>query len=286
MSSSRLFGKTGRVFPYALICQGVFGAQLFQVELSDPALVGQVNGWVRERTGEMIPFILDRPLTRDAAALLVNALYLENTWLYEFDPQNTRKGTFAHGDDTAGEMEFLGAQSCRQAYLSTEDAQGVVLPYDDGRLGFFALMPREGLSLEDWLTGQAAPTGGDLIRLLADAEEAQFFTLRLPKFEAEWAGGLKEALTGLGIGLAFDPERADFSRLGDHPQGYFLGEVHHAAKIAVHEKGSKAAAATAVVMCPGSALDPEGISLVFDRPFLYGIVDLEGGVPLFLGTFE
>lgn len=30
----------------------------------------------------------------------------------------------------------------------------------------------------------------------------------------------------------------------------------------------------------------EGVTLIFDRPFLYGIVDLQNGVPLFLGTFE
>ena len=58
------------------------------------------------------------------------------------------------------------------------------------------------------------------------------------------------------------------------------------AKIAVNEDGTEAAAATIVdVKC--TAMPPEdGVRLVFDRPFLYGIVDLQTGLPLFLGTFE
>ena len=66
----------------------------------------------------------------------------------------------------------------------------------------------------------------------------------------------------------------------------FLSQVIHAAKIEVNEKGTEAAAAT-VVAAPGAGAPPEeGITLVFDRPFLYGIMDLQNGVPLFLGTYE
>ena len=60
----------------------------------------------------------------------------------------------------------------------------------------------------------------------------------------------------------------------------------HAAKIEVNEKGTEAAAATAVAPASGAAAPQEGITLILDRPFLYGIVDLYTGVPLFLGTYE
>ena len=47
-----------------------------------------------------------------------------------------------------------------------------------------------------------------------------------------------------------------------------------------------AASATVVAAASGAAPPQEGVTLIFDRPFLYGIVDLQNGVPLFLGTFE
>ena len=72
-----------------------------------------------------------------------------------------------------------------------------------------------------------------------------------------------------------------------HPNGYFLSQVIHAAKIEVNEQGTEAAAATVVEANSGSGAPPEtGVTLIFDQSFLYGIVDLQTGVPLFLGTFE
>ena len=113
-----------------------------------------------------------------------------------------------------------------------------------------------------------------------------FLRLSLPKFEQAWNGELQSILPGMGLEHAFDPDTADFSLLGDNPYGYCLSQVIHAAKLEVNEKGTQAAAATVVEATSGSAAPEDGISLVFDRPFLYGIVDLQTGIPLFLGTFE
>ena len=49
---------------------------------------------------------------------------------------------------------------------------------------------------------------------------------------------------------------------------------------------AKAVAATVVGASGASAPTEKGVTLIFDRPFLYGIADLETGIPLFLGTFE
>ena len=169
-------------------------------------------------------------------------------------------------------------------YLQTEDAQGVVLPYNDGRLAFFALMPQEGTNFEGWL---GALDGEAFSQLLEGRTDTEFLTLALPKFEAEWSSQLQDILSALGLDLAFTFGKADFSLLGDDPNGYFLSQVIHAAKIEVNERGTEAAAATVVEANAGSALPPEtGVTLIFDRPFQYGIVDLETGLPLFLGTFE
>ena len=158
----------------------------------------------------------------------------------------------------------------------------MVLPYDDGRLGFFALLP--DVKLDSWLAGLE---GDDLSQLLARREDTLFLHLALPKFEAEWKGELKDILSALGLEDAFVPGAADFSLLGDNLDGYYLSQVIHAAKIEVNENGTKAAAATVAVGSGESGAPPEdGITLIFDHPFLYGIADLETGIPLFLGTFE
>lgn len=267
-------------------CQGVFDAQVFHARLSDPAIVGELNGWVSEHTGKMIPRLIDQPFSKDTAALLVNALYLENQWVSPFDPNDTHKREFTHADGSVQTMDFLRKGMGSRLYLEAEGAQGVLLPYDDGKLCFFALMPDlypDAPELGDWLAGLDGET---LTGLLTSAEERTFLTLALPKFEAEWKGQLQDLLAGMGADLAFAPG-ADFSAIGDCPDGYYISQVLHATKLEVNEKGTKAAAATAVSIAPCSAPAPvEGITLILDRPFLYGIADLETGLPLFLGTFE
>lgn len=262
-------------------CSGIFGAQVFQGDLSAPGIVKDLNSWVSDHTNKMIPNMISKPFDGNTAALLVNALYLKNTWASEFDPNNTYKREFSHVSGDTESMDFLNEGTCTLPYLQGDGVQGVVLPYDDGRLGFFALLP-DG-NLDSWLAGLE---GNELSELLTGREDTLFLRLALPKFEAEWRGELKDILAVLGLEDAFTPGAADFSLLGDNPEGYYLSQVIHAAKIKVNEKGTEAAAAT-VVAANGAGAPPEdGITLVFDRPFLYGIVDLETGIPLFLGTFE
>lgn len=86
---------------------------------------------------------------------------------------------------------------------------------------------------------------------------------------------------------AFDPEIADFSRLGSAADGnLYIGQVRHRTFIAVGEKGTRAGAATSVAMNATSAMPVEEPKVVIlDRPFLYAIWDTEANLPVFLGTF-
>lgn len=267
-------------------CAGLFDAQVFQGDLSAPGIVKDLNGWVAQHTNNMIPQIISKPFEENTAALLVNALYLKNTWETEFDPQNTFPRDFTHKGVSVEQMDYLNHFSLPFPYLANETCEGAILPYDDGRLGFFALMPKPSPDAPDFDTWLADLKGAALSQLLLSGEKTMFLRLSLPKFEQAWNGELQSILPGMGLEHAFDPDTADFSLLGDNPYGYCLSQVIHAAKLEVNEKGTQAAAATVVEATSGSAAPEDGISLVFDHPFLYGIIDLQTGIPLFLGTFE
>lgn len=263
-------------------CMGIYGAEVFQGELSSSGIVNDVNRWVSKQTKGLIPELVQQPFPEDTAALLVNALYLRNTWELEFDPISTYPRKFTHSSGQVEQMDFLH-HSTDLLYLQGEGAQGVVLPYDDGRLAFAAILP-DSPDLGGWLDSL---NGNALSQLVQGADEQRFLHLAFPKFEAEWSGSLQEILKDMGLEDAFTPGQADFSRMGDHPNGYYLSEVIHAAKLQVNEKGTEAAAATLVAAGDGAAPPPaEGIKLLLDRPFLYGIFDRQNGIPLFLGTFE
>lgn len=262
-------------------CAAFYRAEVYQTDLPTEETKDAVNDWIGQVTRGMIPRMLQDPPREDAALLLVNALYMKNTWEEEFDANDTHPRTFTAADGTETELDFLYNGTRRERYFAAEDAAGVVLPYDDGRLAFVAVLPDGGL--DAWLEGLDGET---LSRLLAAAEETET-ALYLPRFEAEWGGGLTDALRALGLDTAFDPARADFSPMGTSDgMPLFLASVDHRAKIEVTEEGTEAAAATVVAAPEAAAPMEPPTELTFDRPFCYAIVDLERGVPLFLGTYE
>ena len=268
-------------------CRGIYDAQVFSAQLSEPGIVKDLNSWVSQHTNKMIPEIIDQPFPEETACLLVNALYLKNSWLSEFDPLSTHTMDFHHAGGPDSQVEYLRKFDTQLSYLQGKGAQGVVLPYDDGRLAFVAILPDlypDSPDFGQWLNNLE---GNSLSQLINNREDAIFLSFAMPKFSAEWKGNLEDTLPLLGLEDAFVPGAADFSSLGDSPEGYYISQVIHATKIEVNEKGTEAAAATVVAAESGAAAPPqEGITLILDRPFLYGIVDLHTGVPLFLGTYE
>ena len=110
--------------------------------------------------------------------------------------------------------------------------------------------------------------------------------LGVPKFEFEQQFSLVEQLAALGMPIAFDANRADFSGMTGQPD-LVISDVIHKAFVAVDEKGTEAAAATAVIMEEAMAMEPPEapIELILDRPFLFFIVEQETGTVLFAGRY-
>jgi serpin B len=108
----------------------------------------------------------------------------------------------------------------------------------------------------------------------------------VPRFKIEFETELKAPLTALGMGVAFDPQRADFS--GMLPRAYlakhnaFISRAWQKAFVEVNEEGTEAAAATGLKFGVTS-LPPPPIEFVVDRPFLVVLRDDRSGVPLFIG---
>ena len=110
-------------------------------------------------------------------------------------------------------------------------------------------------------------------------QETKLDAIYLPKFEFDTGYSLKDTLSALGMPTAFS-ENADFSGM-DGTKSLFIDAVIHQAYVKVDEKGTEAAAATAVVMDFKSAM----LGNVFraDHPFIFIIQEKETGNVLFLG---
>jgi serpin B len=95
---------------------------------------------------------------------------------------------------------------------------------------------------------------------------------------------LSDAISRLGASSAFDPEKADFSGIAD--QALHISKVIHKAVVEVNEKGTEAAAATAVTFRLMCALEPEEIHDFFcNRPFIFIIHEKKSNGILFIGKY-
>lgn len=270
---------------FVLRCQETYAAQLFQRDLQDPETVKAVNRWVSDATRGLIPKVVEE-FSGDAVLALVNAVYLKNQFARPFEtPQSDWELDFTAADGTVSHPKGMSNGTRDEEYIAAGDGQGVLLPYDDGRLGLLLMLPEEGVSLADYL----AKWNGETVPELLSAREERLVSLTCPKFKADWGSSLAASLQAMGLETAFDPDRADFSAMGSGANGepLYIGDVVHKTAFELNEKGTEAAAVTAVMMECGAAMPPEDlVYLRFDRPFVYAIVDTELGVPLFLGTVE
>lgn len=265
-------------------CEKKFDAKLFHADLQSRDTVKAVNDWVSEATRGMIPKVVEE-FDDQAVLALINAVYFKNQFLHPFKtPTLEWFIDFQNADGTISQPQGMSNGERDEMYLSHENGQGVVMPYDDGKLGLLLMLPDEDMSLSDYLSGWDGRTISGLLKNQVERE----VILNVPKFKAEWSGELSDELMALGLADAFDSGKADFTAMGSSENGpLYIGSVIHKTAFEVNEKGTEASAVTAVVMDAGAAPEPEPVLILrFDRPFVYGIVDLETGAPLFLGTME
>jgi len=125
---------------------------------------------------------------------------------------------------------------------------------------------------------------------LGGKQEHKRLRLELPKFKVEPGATvrLKDALSELGMPVAFDRAKADFTGIHvfKRPEDRLLiSNVFHKAFVEVNEKGTEAAAATAVSMAKAGAAPPsdEPKPFVADHPFLFVLRDVKSQMVLFIG---
>ena len=112
-----------------------------------------------------------------------------------------------------------------------------------------------------------------------------FGEVMLPRMEVSYRTQLNDALRELGMGIAFNPNAADFSRMLPTGAGrnVYMGDVIHQSVLKVDEEGTEAAAVTSVEFRMTSVPVYE-FTFKADRPFLIAIRDDDTGALLFVGA--
>lgn len=255
-----------------------YGAGIFRLDFQNQPekCRGDINEWVSKKTRERIDDLLPpgsiSPLTR---LVLTNAIYFKADWISTFDREKTHDAPFNLQDGTIVMVPTMN-QSNAFAYTEAEGYyQAIELVYRGDKVAMIVILPAMG-RFEELQKDLSVDFLNDLLAQLSE----QNVDLSFPKTTFEWGQSLSDILSHMGMVDAFTAA-ANFSGI-DGTRSLFISEIIHKAFVAIDEKGTEAAAATAVIM-ELTAAPLEGIRMNIDRPFIFLIRDRTTGTLLFLG---
>jgi len=252
-----------------------FDASAEAHDFSDPATLAAINAWVSDSTGGLIDRILDT-LDPSLVMLLANAIYFDGAWTNQFDTDDTRREAFTRPDQSTVEVDMM--------HMS-----GVELPLGGGP-GYSAVeMPYGG---EAFSMVVVVPWSGDARALAASLDQAawddivsslvpqELDGLAIPKLTLDYDAWLNEALKDMGMDIAFGAG-ADFTGLSPMGDQMCIDFVRQKTFVEVDERGTRAAAVTAVGVGTVSFT-----GLFADKPFVFAIRERLSGTLLFVGLVE
>ena len=238
----------------------------------------QINNWVSNQTKNKINDLLaPGSVNSNTRMVLVNAIYFKADWDVPFDANNTGDSTFNLLNGSQSQVKMMNNSDLTLSYVKGDGYQAVELPYNGNTAAMGIIMPDEG-NFQNFEATLDAQKISDIFNSMQSTPIA----LGLPKFTFTTNFSLSDQLKSLGMTDAFDSNKADFSGMtGNHD--LFISDVIHKAFVAVDEKGTEAAAATAVIMQAMSMPVQQKVHLVIDHPFIFVIRDLTSGQILFIG---
>ncbi len=218
--------------------------------------------------------------------VLVNAIYFNADWYVAFPKAATRPDDFTIPGRPAFKVPMMNHE-LNAGYMENADFQLAQFMYKDNEVSMVVILPKkkDGLAgVEEKLSAKALEHALALVRGVR-------LQVTLPKFKMAEEFNLRGELEKLGIQDAFLPRKADFTAMATSPQeSLYISAVVHKAFLDVDEKGTEAAAATAVIPS-GSSYKHETLPNVIipfraDRPFVFLMRHNRTGSILFMGRIS
>lgn len=237
-----------------------------------------INTWVEDRTDGEIQNLIEQ-IQGSEMLYLINTTLFDAKWQdkYEANEIRDRDFTTVSGKTTQVKMMY----SDEDTYLENDFCTGLLKYYEGKDYAFVGLLPDEDITIYQLVDRLDGDTLHKLIsgRISAEVEAG------IPVFSGDTKLELADILPDMGMPLAFSPG-ADFSDMATYDgQNLYIGRVIHQTRIEVNEQGTKAAAATAVIMESGAAeTSSNSYTVILNRPFVYMLVDMQQEIPIFIGV--
>jgi len=247
------------------------GADVLVDHLGDPNTVGRINAWVRQRTRELIPSIIDEA-PEEIGLVAINALYFKDRWKTPFDLARTQPEPFQTASGKPVDVKMMHSPVAKFGFRQNDRFIAAELGYanDDFKLVVVttkstAARVAEFAAVAGWLGGQEfAMSNGEI---------------GMPKLSLTAAEEMLRPLDALGLRSA---RQMPDALSGFSAMSLMITRVVQKLELRLNEEGTEAAAATAVVTT--RSLGTKGqIRMIIDKPFMFALRDQKTGLILFMG---
>ena len=264
--------------PFIATNQTYYKAQVSKLDFN-PAALTTINQWVSDKTNGKIPTILSS-ISSNEIMFLINAIYFNGKWKYQFETSKTVNEPFNCTDKKVVSVPMMKMENSF-GYTVQSGYKALKMPYGAEKFQMVLLLPNAGTT-PDQLASTLNP--GNWITLNAALQTKSKIPVWIPKWKFSWDITLNGILSSLGMDIAFDPNRANFSAINAENQLY-ITKVIHKTYIDVSESGTEAAAVTSIgIGTTSMPVDPPSFYLT--RPFLFFITEEDTGAILFAGKVE
>lgn len=247
------------------------------LEPFDNTTVEKINNWVKTNTDEMIPGIINGISAADRM-YLINALAFEGKWEKQYTDYQVKKEKFTTAGGEKQQVSMLNGRE--YSYLQDDKATGMMKYYEGSKFAFAAILPNKDVSVEQYMS---AMTGESFVKLIQSAQNKEVLT-KMPEFSYDYETALPKTLQSMGIRKAFT-DSADFRDMATTADGILcISDVRHKTHIDLDRNGTRAAAVTFVAKAGAAAPTEPPKEVYLDRPFLYAIVEVDSGLPVFMGV--
>ena len=257
-----------------------FDAEVRASDFSNPQTVDVINGWVADKTNDKITSVIDQ-IDPYAIMYLINAIYFKGTWKYRFETKNTIKSPFNLASGSAIQTDFMNQKGTFR-YFKNSISSMAELPYGNGGFSMVILLPNDGKTYTDVISNLTSDTWAQWNSQM----DSTNLYVKLPKFKFAYEKKLNQDLTDLGMGIAFDPDHADFTGINSAGQLY-ISFVLHKSFVDVNEDGTEAAAVTVVgIFTTAYPGEPEYQEFNVNKPFIFAIKENTTNSILFMGLVK
>ncbi len=258
-----------------------FDAEVNTLDFRSDEAADIINEWVKTKTNDKIDKIIDE-IGADVVMYLINAIYFNGTWKYEFDKEQTEEGAFYQENGNVLDNVLYMKQEAKIKYTENDFFRGAELPYGDGAFSMYVLLPNTNVTTGDLIDELKENGWGNYNNQFAYNKDVY---VEFPKLKFSYDRELKKDLITLGMSKPFAD--ADFSAISD--LAIEISKVIHKSFVEVNEEGTEAAAVTAIEFEYTSVGGSEQKDLFYfqvNKPFLFIIQENSSNSLLFIGKVE